>query len=51
MLYSNLSAFVIAFGGMLFIAGLILYALRRRALSARITELEQIIAAQNSRLQ
>lgn len=51
MLYGNLSAFVIAFGGMLFIAGLILYTLRRRALSARIAELEQIIAAQNSRVQ
>lgn len=42
---------VSALGGLLFVVGLMLYALRRRALTARIAELEQIIAAQNSRLQ
>lgn len=42
---------VSALGGLLFVAGLILHALRRRALTTRIAELEQIIAAQNSRLQ
>ncbi len=49
--YTNILGAVSALGGMLFIVGLVLYALRRRALAARIAELEQIIAAQNSRLQ
>ena len=49
--YANILGAVNALGGMLFIVGLVLYALRRRALSARIAELEQIIAAQNSRVQ
>ena len=47
----NILNTVSALGGLLFIVGLILYALRRRALSARIAELEQILASQNSRLQ
>ncbi|OYV05946.1 MAG: hypothetical protein CFE26_08935 [Verrucomicrobiales bacterium VVV1] len=38
-------------GTSVFLIGLLHFALRRRALSARIAELEQIIAAQNSRLQ
>jgi hypothetical protein len=49
--YTNILGSVSALGGLLFIVGLVLFALRRRALSARIAELEQIIAAQNSRLQ
>lgn len=49
--YTNILGAVSALGGMLFIVGLVLYALRRRALATRIAELEQIIAAQNSRLQ
>jgi hypothetical protein len=49
--YTNILGAVNALGGMLFIVGLVLFALSRRALSARIAELEQIIAAQNSRLQ
>ena len=51
MLRVNLISAVAALGGMLFITGLILFAIRRRSLTARIAELEQIIAAQNSRLQ
>jgi hypothetical protein len=38
-------------GSILFFFGLLVATIRRRALSARIAELEQIIAAQNSRLQ
>jgi hypothetical protein len=49
--YTNILGAMSALGGMLFMVGLVLYALRRRALATRITELEQIIAAQNSRLQ
>jgi len=49
--YYSIMTTIAAFGGLLFLAGLIFYARRRRALSARIAELEQIIAAQNSRVQ
>lgn len=49
--YTNILGAVSALGGLLFIVGLVLFALRRRALSTRIAELEQIIATQNSRLQ
>jgi hypothetical protein len=38
-------------GTSVFLVGLLHFALRRRNLSARIAELEQILAAQNSRLQ
>ena len=50
-LYSSSFAAAAVFSEILFVIGLILYALRRRALTTRIAELEQIIAAQNSRLQ
>ncbi len=38
-------------GTAVFLIGLLHFAVRHRALSARIAELEQIIASQNSRLQ
>jgi hypothetical protein len=38
-------------GSVLFFFSLLLSTIRRRALTTRIAELEQVIAAQNSRLQ
>jgi|GEM_PF-6018722 len=49
--FRNILGIVATSGKLLFLIGLILFALRRRALASRIAELEQIIAAQNSRLQ
>lgn len=46
----NLS-YVSALGLIMFAAGMLWIALRHRTISTRIAELEQIIAAQNSRLQ
>ncbi len=47
----NTLSYVSAMGLIMFASGMLWIALRRRNLSARIAELEQILAAQNSRLQ
>lgn len=47
----NTLSYVSAIGLIMFASGMLWIALRRRSLSARIAELEQILAAQNSRLQ
>lgn len=47
----NTLSYVSAMGLIMFASGMLWIALRRRALAARIAELEQILAAQNSRLQ
>jgi hypothetical protein len=49
--YRNVLGTMATCGQFVFLVGLVLYALRRRAQIHRIAELEQIIAAQNSRLQ